>query len=122
MAGIAVTTRLSRSAVALLQARAARAGLGTSAYASRLLESALLGREAVAIGGESLPRGTQEALAAQIVFIAVGIEKAFAKRPAVVEEIRLEAKKRAKGLLARDSNEARPQVSVLPPASGNKAR
>jgi hypothetical protein len=106
----------------LLQARAARAGLGTSAYASRLLESALLGREAVAIGGESLPRGIQETLAAQIVFIAVGIEKAFAKNPRGVEEIRVEAMKRAKALLARDSNEARPQVSVLPPTSRTKAR
>jgi hypothetical protein len=122
MAGVAVTTRLSRSAVALLQARAARAGLGTSAYASRLLESALLGREAVQIGGESLQRGIQEALAAQIVFIAVGMEKAFAKSPAVVDAIRVEANKRTAALLLRDSIQAGRQASSLPSASNNKAR
>jgi hypothetical protein len=62
MATSAVTTRISNAALRMLRARAERVNLGPSAYASRLLENVLLGREKAKIGEVTVPRGVQQRL------------------------------------------------------------
>jgi hypothetical protein len=113
MAAIPVTTRLSRAAVASLRARAKRAGLGTSAYASRLLEEELLGEDRLA-ATENIPRAVQEALALEVLFFAKAFERVIERQRVSVLETRHWAKGRLRELVAaRRSREPPPGPSSL---------
>src|SRR5215472_17273018 len=92
MAGIALTTRISRAALERLRARAKSVDLGPSAYASRLLENAVLGRESARIGTEEVPRGVQRELGAELIFVSLALRKFLAKQPGLVPKMRKDAR------------------------------
>lgn len=92
MAGIAVTTRISRTTLEMLRERAKRSGLGPSAYASRLLENALLGREADRLGTEAVPRGVQRQLGTELLFVSLSMQKLLEKQPGLIAKIRRDAR------------------------------
>jgi hypothetical protein len=112
MTAVPVTTRISRTAVAQLRALAAQAGIGTSAYASRLLETLLLGRE-IAGAQHGLSAEVQELLAVELVFVARSLERVLAKQTGVIEELRRDAKSHVASLMAT-SRSAQP-ISPLKP-------
>jgi hypothetical protein len=98
MAGIALTTRISRAALERLRARAKSADLGPSAYASRLLENVLLGREGAQLGTEPLPRGVQRELGAELIFVSLALRKFLEKQPGLVPKMRRDARALARDL------------------------
>jgi hypothetical protein len=86
MAAIAVTTRLSGQAVAVLKARAERAGLGPSAYASRMLEGALLGAELLHGPSTGVSPAARDALATELFFVGRALETLLENKPKLLKQ------------------------------------